>query len=706
MVERAVASRTLPSSSLVRDLRRGVHARRRRRRMPTTTAARARRRRVRSRIRSRRSPATRSSSLTAFLGDGLRFNNPYRLATPLGDDAESLSRTAPYVDVGLAATFGNPLGFQHGAALRTSAAVAGRGSGRDDAVVPRVATVALARASTGARACRSSLTPDVTWGLEAGARRDVVLPRRLRRRGRDGRRRLLRRRHAEKAARRRIRSSAGSSASSSPTRCCREAPRGARAGSPSWSSGWASCSWRRRSATPAGAGAPLRELDRDRYASARKHEDCERCQECGSAPRVACARAIRRRSPRSSLPRDVPAAPARRRGLPARARGGLVLTPTRRTSTTTRRSTPSECDFCRVAPPSATPSFGDGGLGDGSSGTGRRPMEARVSRVRCGVRARRRVARRDVGAGCATFRTDDGAARAISRTTARSAWRPPRARGSRARRSTSSAIRRARSPSEVRAAFEEEEPALLRRMRRPRARARAATSPICPTGRTRPRRSRCSPRSSRACRTPSSATSRGSVRYDDAKLETRGGAAPRGRRGDPRRGRRPPRRRRLRRAAQDGPPALRALLLGRTPPTWGAVPARREEDLLLPPPDAARARVPPADARDLARRAGRRGRRRHRRRRRHVRALGRGRPDRRSSTPRRRRTAPRPRSTRWTASAARSSGAFPRPRAPIRAPSASSIHRACDGWEVVVRRRGPAPGDEGRIVIRGCARTC
>ena len=42
--------------------------------------------------------------LTSFFGDGLRFNNPYRLATPLGDNAESLSRTAPYVDIGLAAT--------------------------------------------------------------------------------------------------------------------------------------------------------------------------------------------------------------------------------------------------------------------------------------------------------------------------------------------------------------------------------------------------------------------------------------------------------------------------------------------------------------------------------------------------------------------------------------------------------------------------
>jgi len=58
-------------------------------------------------------------------GTGLRFNNPYRLATPLGGDAQSLSRTNAYVDVGLGATFGPALGFQHGMTLRTSVSVQG-----------------------------------------------------------------------------------------------------------------------------------------------------------------------------------------------------------------------------------------------------------------------------------------------------------------------------------------------------------------------------------------------------------------------------------------------------------------------------------------------------------------------------------------------------------------------------------------------------
>lgn len=58
-------------------------------------------------------------------GTGLRFNNPYRLATPLGDDASSLSRTAAYVDLGGGVLVGDPRLVQHGPALRFSVAVEG-----------------------------------------------------------------------------------------------------------------------------------------------------------------------------------------------------------------------------------------------------------------------------------------------------------------------------------------------------------------------------------------------------------------------------------------------------------------------------------------------------------------------------------------------------------------------------------------------------
>lgn len=100
-----------------------------------------------------------------FVGDGLRFNNPYRLATPLGSSAESVSRTAAYVDVGAAATFGNPLGLQHGAALRLSLATEG--------VAQQVLTPSylLYRrwtrwAAYGRTGVAVVVSPDTTWGLE------------------------------------------------------------------------------------------------------------------------------------------------------------------------------------------------------------------------------------------------------------------------------------------------------------------------------------------------------------------------------------------------------------------------------------------------------------------------------------------------------------------------------------------------------------
>ena len=64
---------------------------------------------------------------TLGFGGGMRFNNPYRLQSQLGDDAESLSLTAPYVDLGLGLAFGPPDGLQHGAAVHLSASLSGVG---------------------------------------------------------------------------------------------------------------------------------------------------------------------------------------------------------------------------------------------------------------------------------------------------------------------------------------------------------------------------------------------------------------------------------------------------------------------------------------------------------------------------------------------------------------------------------------------------
>jgi hypothetical protein len=103
-----------------------------------------------------------------FVGDALRFNNPYRLATPLGSDAESVSRTAAYVDFGVTGLLGDPLGLQHGLTLRTSFAVEGI---RQQVITPGYvlwrrwrALAAYGRAGT-----PIVLTPQPTWGLEVAA---------------------------------------------------------------------------------------------------------------------------------------------------------------------------------------------------------------------------------------------------------------------------------------------------------------------------------------------------------------------------------------------------------------------------------------------------------------------------------------------------------------------------------------------------------
>jgi hypothetical protein len=104
---------------------------------------------------------------TAFVGDGLRFNNPYRLATVLGSQAQSLSRTAAYTDLGGALLFGDPTFLAHGLVLRTSIALEG---------VPQAVLapsyMVLHRWGPWALFGRAGvpvvLTPDTTFGFEGG----------------------------------------------------------------------------------------------------------------------------------------------------------------------------------------------------------------------------------------------------------------------------------------------------------------------------------------------------------------------------------------------------------------------------------------------------------------------------------------------------------------------------------------------------------
>jgi hypothetical protein len=62
---------------------------------------------------------------TAMFGDGLRFDNPYRLSHQFGATGQSLSSTAPYMDLAIAATTGPPEGLQHGARLGWTVSVNG-----------------------------------------------------------------------------------------------------------------------------------------------------------------------------------------------------------------------------------------------------------------------------------------------------------------------------------------------------------------------------------------------------------------------------------------------------------------------------------------------------------------------------------------------------------------------------------------------------
>jgi hypothetical protein len=107
-------------------------------------------------------------SATSFVGDGLRFNNPYRLSTVLGSSAESLSRTAAYVDLGGAMLLGDPTFIAHGLAVRASVALEG---------IPQTVLtpsyIALHRwgpwGAYGRAGPTIVLTPDTTWGLEGAA---------------------------------------------------------------------------------------------------------------------------------------------------------------------------------------------------------------------------------------------------------------------------------------------------------------------------------------------------------------------------------------------------------------------------------------------------------------------------------------------------------------------------------------------------------
>ena len=103
------------------------------------------------------------------LGDGLRFNNPYRLSTPLGKTPESLSRTAAYYDLGLGVVRGPPDGLAHGAVLHLS--VAAQGIPQEVLSLSYIALEGIGNGRTmlfGRAGIPIVLQPDLGGGIEAG----------------------------------------------------------------------------------------------------------------------------------------------------------------------------------------------------------------------------------------------------------------------------------------------------------------------------------------------------------------------------------------------------------------------------------------------------------------------------------------------------------------------------------------------------------
>ena len=102
------------------------------------------------------------------LGKGLRFNNPYRLATPLGDTPESLSTSATYYDLGLGFVRGPARGLSHGAVLHLS--IAAQGIPQEVLSVSYTALERLDNGRTmlfGRAGIPIILEPDLSGGLEA-----------------------------------------------------------------------------------------------------------------------------------------------------------------------------------------------------------------------------------------------------------------------------------------------------------------------------------------------------------------------------------------------------------------------------------------------------------------------------------------------------------------------------------------------------------
>lgn len=119
-------------------------------------------------------PMPLSALLSLAIGRGLRFNNPYRLATPLGGTAESVSLASTYLDIGAALLFGERH-FRHGAALGGDVAL--QGIGQLVLTPSYLAQFALndSVGVSGRLGVPVVVAPDTTLGLEAALGSNLAL---------------------------------------------------------------------------------------------------------------------------------------------------------------------------------------------------------------------------------------------------------------------------------------------------------------------------------------------------------------------------------------------------------------------------------------------------------------------------------------------------------------------------------------------------
>lgn len=118
-------------------------------------------------LESREAPSSLRGIAALSIGRGLRFNNPYRLATPLGDTPESVSLSATYLDLMLGALWAETLGFQHGVGLSGVVAINGIGQfGLTPSYLLQVGVLPAVELR-GRLGVSIVVAPDTTLGLEA-----------------------------------------------------------------------------------------------------------------------------------------------------------------------------------------------------------------------------------------------------------------------------------------------------------------------------------------------------------------------------------------------------------------------------------------------------------------------------------------------------------------------------------------------------------